>query len=136
MVNPPPTRFFDLCSIEESFTKELTENEKEKTDKYERYSSIFNNVTVRSYMPQLETRLRKNDIIFDKINFNNGFYDLTTKTLKPRIRRVDYVTAYIKSDYKPSTTKQRKKVMILVSKIYPKKADRNILKRLIEKLLL
>jgi hypothetical protein len=102
--------------LEESF-KGLTEDERERiTDKYDRYSTIFNNVTVRSYMPQLETGLRKNDIIFDKyfdkIHFNNGYYDLSTKTLKSRIRHVDCVTAYIKYDYKPSTVKQREKVII------------------------
>jgi hypothetical protein len=49
---------------------------------------------------------------------------LAVMTLKPSVRHVDYVTAYIKYDYKQSTIKQRKKVMILVSKIYAKKADR------------
>jgi hypothetical protein len=47
----------------------MTDNEKErKKDKYDKlYASIFNNVKVKGYMPQLETTgLRKNDIIFDK----------------------------------------------------------------------
>jgi hypothetical protein len=78
----------------------------------------------------LTNTLIKYILIMDFMIFN--YKDFKTKNK----RYVDYVTAYIKYDYKSSTTKQCKKVMILVSKIYPKKADRNILKRLIEKLLL
>jgi len=120
---------FVTLLLEESF-KGLSEDDRERiTDKFEKtYSIIFKNSHVRDYMPQLQTILRKDDIVFDKyfdkIHFNNGYVDLSTLKFMKRVKHTYYITAYIKYDYKPSTTEQRNKVMHHISKIYANKADR------------
>ena len=114
--------------LEKSF-KLLSEDDRERiTDKYEKtYSKIFQNSHIREYMPQVHTKLIIENVefdkYFDKIHFNNGYYDLKEGKFKQRVIHQDYVTAYIKYDYKASTKQQRDKVLCHIRKIYTNDFD-------------
>ena len=122
-------------SVEE--IEELSKDEKEALRKKNqaKISSIFLNSSIKRYIPQLKTHLRKDDIEFDrykqKIHYKNGYKCLQTLQLKQRVIGSDFITKYINRDYKPSTKEQRSEIMSHLKKIYVNDADRNTILNII-----
>ena len=52
-------------------------------------AAILSNASVEKYYPQLYSELENNEVKFDdyicEIHFNNGFVDMKTSELKPRV---------------------------------------------------
>jgi hypothetical protein len=75
--------------------------------------------------------LRNDAIIFDdyenKLHFKNGYLKLTENTLKihPRVVGEDYITKYIKRDFKVPSEQAKKWMIKQLKSIYPKKEERN-----------
>jgi hypothetical protein len=95
--------------------------------KHKDYMKVFQNASVEKYLPQLEDRLKKDDIKIDdyecEIHFNNGYMDLRDLVFKQRDQSKHFITFCIPRDYKPSTEEERKEVMQPIKKIYPKDDD-------------
>ncbi len=115
--------------LEQSY-KNLSEDDSERIrDKYPKsWQSIFQNTSIKKYLPQLIANLSSDEIeldsYFDEIHFNNGVKNLVTKEFKKREINKHFITKFVRRDYVPSTKKQREKIMTKVSKIYPVQADR------------
>lgn len=111
--------------------EEYSKDEKEALRKKNnlKISSIFLNSSIKRYIPQLKTNLRKDNIEFDKykqkLHYKNGYKCLKTLEFKPRINGSDFITKFINRDYKQSTEKQRNEIMSHLKKIYVDDSDRN-----------
>lgn len=109
--------------------KQLSDVEKDSIElKYGKVvKTIFKNSDIETYYPQLLNGLTKNDVIFNitigELHFNNGYMDVATKTFKQRDISRHVITKYIQRDYKPSSPKQRQRLLKHVSKVYSKQED-------------
>ena len=98
--------------------------------------SLFTNLYISKYLIQLQEALKKNNIVLDsykyQIHFNNGNIDIADKNkFKQRKIGINYITKYIKRDYKKSTKEERSKVNIKVKQVYPNKEDRETILEII-----
>ena len=117
--------------------EELSKDEKKDLKKrnQSKISSIFLNSSIKKYIPQLKTKLRRDDIVFDKykqkIHYKNGYKCLKTLEFKQRINGQDFITKFIDRDYEPSTEEQRNEIMSHLKKIYVNDSDRDTILNII-----
>lgn len=88
------------------------------------YNKVFENAYVKSYLPQLTTRLTndkiKMDLYFKQIHFKNGYINLETGKFYKRVLGKHFITKSISYNYKPSKKEVRNELLHEISKIYPK----------------
>jgi phage/plasmid-associated DNA primase len=91
--------------------------------------TIQNNVSIKSFLPQLITMLTNNDIVLDttigEIHFENGYINTNTGEFHERTEN-HFITKYISRDYVKSNQEDREKMMTLYNQIYPNETDRDL----------
>jgi phage/plasmid-associated DNA primase len=112
--------------IQESY-QSLSPKDKNKMNDKTKYHVIFSNANIKTYLPQLTEKIGINNIEFDKytnkIHFNNGYINLEKLIFYKRTIGRDYITDYIKYDYKKSTEEEQNQLMHHVKKIYSNSED-------------
>jgi hypothetical protein len=119
--------------IEQSF-KHLSNEQKELLQlKFKKsYDKIFTNSDVNKYLPQLLSYLTNNKINFSdphltEIHFINGFFNYKTGSFEKRVIGKHFINVYINRDYSISDKVDIDRVMVDITKIYPREDDRNYL---------
>jgi len=77
-------------------------------------------------------RLTRNDIEFSnpqisQIHFNNGFFNFESGKFESRIKGKHFIVVKVNRNYKPADIKSKKRLMKILSQIYPNQDDRNYL---------
>jgi hypothetical protein len=112
--------------LQKSF-KNLDDADEEDVRSIKRFSDIFNNSHIKTYLPQLiETITDENKILdkyYDEIHFINGLFNLATGKFSKRILGTHYITQFIQYEYAKPTPASIKAVTSILRKTYPLKED-------------
>jgi hypothetical protein len=105
----------------------LSDNEKTTLQNHRKVKCIFENSSVKKYLPQLKVRLTMNSISFDtyfnEIHFLNGYMSLKTMEFKQREFGKHFITKTIQRQYKEPSANDKKIIEDCLKKIVPDKED-------------
>jgi hypothetical protein len=110
----------------------LTNEEKNKAQENEKFTSIYTNNKINTYFPQLKTYLENSKINFkdpqlNKIHFKNCYYDFNSGKFRKRKEGKHFINYYIDREYFDPSEEAINKVKRDIKKIYPDKQDRDYL---------
>jgi phage/plasmid-associated DNA primase len=112
--------------LQKSF-KNLDNADQEDVRSIKRFSDIFNNSHIKTYLPQLiETITDENiqlDNYLDDIHFINGLYNLATGKFSKRKLGKHYITDFIQYEYVKPTPASIKAITNILRKTYSLQED-------------
>ena len=112
--------------LQKSF-KSLDDADQADVRSIKRFSDIFNNSHIKTYLPQLIETISDDNIVldkyFDEIHFINGLFNLATGKFSKRILGKHYITQYIQYEYDKPTPVAIKAVTNILRKTYPLQED-------------